>query len=64
MPEDLKTVISRILSHIEQHLNIAKKANELDEYDTLDFALSIIAQDAVRARAAVSQQVRFLKQQQ
>lgn len=63
VPEDLKTLIARIIAHIEQHVNIAKKAAETEEFDTLDFALAIIASDAVQLRSVIQNKLQFLKQQ-
>jgi len=63
MPEDLRTVITRIVAYLEQQVQLAKRAVENDEYETLDFLLGNIAQAAVRARAAISNQLRFLREQ-
>jgi len=63
MPEDLRTVVGRIMAYVEQQFQLAKKAAEAEEYETLEFLLGNIGNAVVTLRSAINSQLRILKRQ-
>jgi len=51
MTEDPLTYLRRVISHAKSHLEMAEKALETQEWETLDFTLSVAANDIIAARA-------------
>lgn len=63
MPEDFKTYIQRLLVHAQKQLEMAAKALENEEYDTLEFLAHVAVLDLTKLREVVNTQLRFSKKQ-
>jgi len=63
VPEDLKTYITRLFEHALKQLDLAKRALEVEEYDTFDFLLSVSVNDLVKIRSVISGVLRFKPQE-
>ena len=48
--EDPIQFLTRLLGHAEKHLELAKKALESKEFETLDFTLSVVISDCTTMR--------------
>ena len=62
MPEDLKTVVMRILSHAQKQVELMAKAVESEEYETVDFLAQVAILDLTELRRVLNSQLRFRSQ--
>jgi len=53
-PEDPIQFLERVLKHAKTHMELAEKSLENREFETLDFTLSVIAQDVLTLRRYIN----------
>ena len=62
MPEDLKTIVTRIFSHAQKQVELMAKAVESEEYETVDFLAQVAILDLTELRRVINSQLRFRSQ--
>jgi len=53
-PEDPIQFLERVLKHAKTHMELAEKSLQSREFETLDFTLSVIAQDVLTLRRYIN----------
>ena len=52
--EDPIQFLERVLKHAKTHMELAEKSLESREFETLDFTLSVVAQDVLTLRRYIN----------
>ena len=53
-PEDPIQFLERVLKHAKTHIELAEKSLQSREFETLDFTLSVVAQDVLTLRRYIN----------
>jgi hypothetical protein len=59
VPEDLKTLITRIFEHAKKQVELLEDALANEDYDTADFLASVAVMDLTYLRSVINSLLRF-----
>jgi len=63
MPEDLDTVLARIVAHAKVQMDCVERAVQSQEYETAEFCAGVLSHDVIVLRQLLNHKLRYLAAQ-